>query len=170
MARARVSRQTAAVAGRGRRRLSASDIRDLIALMRQSDIHEITIEVSPENRLTLRKPQPVSVEASAHMHLHETGAQERGSADAQHTKSPPADSAVAVTTQFVGIYRRAVKHGAKPFVAVGDTVEEGQIVAAVEALNLVNEVEAPINGSVVELPLKDGQAVEYGQTLVLIKP
>jgi biotin carboxyl carrier protein len=52
---------------------------------------------------------------------------------------------------------------------VGDTVEEGQIVAAVEALNLVNEVEAPINGSVVELPLKDGQAVEFGQTLVLIK-
>ena len=170
MARERASRQTAAVAVRGRRRLSASDIRDLLALMRQSDIHEITIEVSPENRLTLRKPQPVSVETSAHAHPHESAAQERGASDAQHAKSPPADSAVEVKTQFVGIYRRAIKHGAKPFVAVGDTVEEGQIVAAVEALNLVNEVEAPINGSVVELPLKDGQAVEYGQTLVLIKP
>ena len=42
--------------------------------------------------------------------------------------------------------------------------------AAVEALNLMNEVEAPINGTVVELPLKDGQAVEYGQSLVVIKP
>jgi acetyl-CoA carboxylase biotin carboxyl carrier protein len=167
MARERASRQTAE-AGRGRR-LSASDIRDLIALMRQSDIHEITIEVSPENRLTLRKPQPVSVETSAHAPTYERTAKEPA-ANAQHPKSTPADNGVAVKTQFVGIYRRAVKHGAKPFVTVGDTVEEGQIVAAVEALNLVNEVEAPINGAVVELPLKDGQAVEYGQTLVLIKP
>jgi len=169
MARERASRQATA-ASRGRRRLSSSDIRDLIALMRQSDIHEITVEVSAENRLTLRKPQPISVEASAHALPLEPSTHERGLADAQPAQSPPAEKTVAVKTQFVGIYRRAVKHGAKPFVAVGDSVEEGQIVAAVEALKLVNEVEAPINGSVVELPLKDGQAVEYGQTLVVVKP
>lgn len=170
MARERASRQTAA-AGRGRRlRLSASDIRDLITLMRQSDIHEITVEVSDEVRLTLRKPQPMSVEAGTHGTPMELTAHERAPANAQPAQTPPADKTIAVKTPFVGIYRRAVKHGAKPFVSVGDTVEEGQIVAAVEALNLVNEVEAPANGSVVELPLKDGQAVEYGQTLVLIKP
>jgi acetyl-CoA carboxylase biotin carboxyl carrier protein len=168
MARERASRQATVVSRR--RRLSASDIRDLIALMRQSDIHEITVEVSAENRLTLRKPQPASVEAITRATVVDAPARERGSADAPPTQASPAEQTIPVKTPFVGIYRRAVKHGAKPFVAVGDTVEEGQIVAAVEALNLVNEVEAPINGSVIELPLKDGQAVEYGQTLVLIKP
>jgi acetyl-CoA carboxylase biotin carboxyl carrier protein len=169
MARERASRQATAV-GRGRRRLSASDIRDLITLMRQSDIHEITVEVNEGIHLTLRKPQPVRIEASSHANALELTARERGATDAQPAQPLPDDKTVAVKTQFVGIYRRAAKHGAKPFVAVGDTVDEGHIVAAVEALNLINEVEAPVNGSVVELPLKDGQAVEYGQTLVIIKP
>jgi biotin carboxyl carrier protein len=169
MARERASRQATA-SSRRRRRLSSSDIRDLIALMRQSDIHEITVEVSPETRLTLRKPQPISVEAVTHTRLVETSAHEHGGADAQAAEATPVEKTIAVTTSFVGIYRRAAKHGAKPFVSVGETVEEGQIVAAVEALNLVNEVEAPLNGSVVDLPLKDGQAVEYGQTLVVLKP
>jgi len=138
--------------------------------MRQSDIHEITVEVSPETRLTLRKPQPISGEAMSHAGSIEALAHERASIEAQQAQAAPTEKTVAVKTSFVGIYRRAAKHGAKPFVTVGDTVEEGQIVAAVETLNLINEVEAPLNGSVVELPLKDGQAVEYGQTLVVIKP
>jgi len=169
MARERASRQ-ATTAGRGRRRLSSSDIRDLITLIRQSDIHEITIEVGEDTRLTLRKPQPISVETVAHVGMIEAPAHERGATDTLAAQAPAAEKSVPVKTQFVGIYRRAVKHGAKPFVAVGDTVEEGQIVAAVETLNLINEVEAPLNGTVVELSLKDGQAVEYGQTLVVIKP
>jgi acetyl-CoA carboxylase biotin carboxyl carrier protein len=168
MARERAGRQAMAV-GR-RRRLGSSDIRDLIALMRQSDIHEITVEVGAESRLTLRKPQPISVETRLHGGLVEAAPHESGASDTQSNQAPAAEKSVPVKTQFVGIYRRAAKHGAKAFVAVGDTVEEGQIVAAVETLNLINEVEAPLNGSVVELPLKDGQAVEYGQTLVVIKP
>jgi biotin carboxyl carrier protein len=138
--------------------------------MRQSDIREITVEVSAETRLTLRKPEPISAGAVIPAGQVEAVAYERGAADAPAAQATPAQKTIAVRTSFVGIYRRAAKHGAKPFVSVGDTVEEGQIVAAVEALNLVNEVEAPLNGSVVELPLKDGQAVEYGQTLVVIRP
>ena len=137
--------------------------------MRQSDIHEITVEVGADARLTLRKPQPISVESLASIGMIEA-AHERSATDTQAAQTSAAETSVSVKTQFVGIYRRAAKHGAKPFVAVGDTVEEGQIVAAVETLNLINEVEATINGTVVELPLKDGQAVEYGQSLVVIKP
>jgi biotin carboxyl carrier protein len=169
MARERASRQATA-APRGRKRLSSSDIRDLITMMRQSDIHEITVEVGDDARLTLRKPQPLSVESFAPIGMIEAPAHERSAKDTQATKTTAAEQPIPVKTQFVGIYRRAVKHGAKPFVTVGDSVEEGQIVAAVETLNLINEVESPINGSVVELPLKDGQAVEFGQTLVIIKP
>src|SRR5262249_4657788 len=143
MARERASRQATAVS-RGRKRLSSSDIRDLITLMRQSDIHEITVEVGDDARLTLRKPQLVSVETLAPVGMTEAPAHERSAKDTQATKASAAEQPVPVKTQFVGIYRRAAKHGAKPFVTVGDTVEEGQIVAAVETLNLINEVEAPI--------------------------
>jgi biotin carboxyl carrier protein len=166
MARERASRQTTAIS-HGRRKLSAADLRDLIALMRHSDILEITVEVNAETRLTLRKPQPVSLMGGTPTGPVVTPTSVSKGPD---TPTPQAEQLVTVKTPFVGIYRRAIKHGAKPFVSVGDIVEEGQIVAAVEALNLLNEVEAPASGSVVELPLKDGQAVEYGQALVLIRP
>jgi biotin carboxyl carrier protein len=169
MARERASRQTTA-SSHGRRKLSAADLVDLIALMRHNDILEITVEVNAETRLTLRKPQPVLVIGGTSTGPVVPPTPVSKGPDTPTPETPQAEKLVMVKTPFVGIYRRAIKHGAKPFVSIGDTVEEGQIVAAVEALNLLNEVEAPASGSVVELPLKDGQAVEYGQALVLIRP
>src|SRR5689334_5918199 len=99
MARERASRQATA-AGRGRRRLSPGDIRDLITLMRQSDIAEITVEVSAETRLTLRKPQPLAPEAVAHAGFVEPATRERGAPDTQPAHVPPAENTVAVKTPF----------------------------------------------------------------------
>ena len=110
MARERASRQTTATS-RGRRRLSSSDIRDLIALMRQSDIHEITVEVSPETRLTLRKPQPISAEAISHMGPVESVAHEHGGADTPASQATPTEKTIAVKTSFVGIVRLSGRHG-----------------------------------------------------------
>jgi acetyl-CoA carboxylase biotin carboxyl carrier protein len=169
MARERATRQATAISRR-RHRLSPSDIRDLIILMNRSDIHEITVEVNAETRLTLRKPQPVSLETVAYTGQAETATRERAAVEPAATPAPADKKLVAVKTPFVGVYRQAAKPRLKPFVSVGDMVEEGQIVAAVEALNLLNEVEAPVSGTVAEFAVKDGQAVEYGQPLVMIEP
>jgi len=73
-----------------------------------------------------------------------------------------------VTATLVGIFRSGLKRGAKAAVAVGDQVRPAQVVGAIEALNVMNEVEAPVAGRVVEIVVKDGQPVEYGQHLMTI--
>jgi acetyl-CoA carboxylase biotin carboxyl carrier protein len=55
-------------------------------------------------------------------------------------------------------------------VAVGDRVEEGQLIAAIEAMKVPNELRAPVSGRVTHLLVEDGSAVEYGQTLFVIEP
>ena len=66
------------------------------------------------------------------------------------------------------LYIFAPEEGAKPFVQVGDTVKRGQVVAIVEAMKLMNEIESDFDGTVTEILVKNGQAVEYGQPLFRI--
>lgn len=74
-----------------------------------------------------------------------------------------------VTAPVVGTYYAAPAPGADPFVRVGDHVERGQNVAIVEAMKLMNHVTADWPGEVVEIPAVDGESVEFGQALVVIR-
>jgi acetyl-CoA carboxylase biotin carboxyl carrier protein len=69
----------------------------------------------------------------------------------------------------VGIFRAAPRPG-KPAIHQGDAVRGGQAVAAIEALNVLNEVEIEAAGKVKEVLVNDGQAVEYGQVLMVVEP
>ncbi|WP_067538702.1 acetyl-CoA carboxylase biotin carboxyl carrier protein [Nocardia crassostreae] len=79
-------------------------------------------------------------------------------------------STVAVESPLVGHFFRSPEPGADPFVAPGDYVEEGQVVAIVEAMKLMNRITAPEAGRVVEILPADGEVVEYGQRLILLEP
>ncbi|MFI6305968.1 acetyl-CoA carboxylase biotin carboxyl carrier protein [Amycolatopsis thailandensis] len=82
----------------------------------------------------------------------------------------PDDELLAITAPLVGTYYAAPAPGSEPFVKVGDHVEPGQNVAIVEAMKLMNHVTAEWPGEVVEVPVGDGEPVEFGQPLVLIRP
>ncbi len=154
--------------------ISVEQVRRLIQMMDSSDVHELTIErESAGLRLTLRKPTPV-VGAAALLAPSEeqgalsfAGAQEAEGADAEPTPVAQ-DSLQKVTATLVGIFRGSLKRGAKAAVSVGDQVRQSQIVGAIEALNVMNEVESPVAGRVVEIVVKEGQPVEYGQHLMTI--
>ncbi|MCS7484105.1 acetyl-CoA carboxylase biotin carboxyl carrier protein [Umezawaea endophytica] len=75
-----------------------------------------------------------------------------------------------VCAPVVGTFYAAPEPGAAPFVAVGDVVEAGQQVAIVEAMKLMNAVEATMSGRVVRVLASDCQPVEYGQPLLLLEP
>ncbi|MFC9993920.1 acetyl-CoA carboxylase biotin carboxyl carrier protein [Nocardia sp. NPDC127526] len=79
-------------------------------------------------------------------------------------------STLAIESPLVGHFFRAPEPGAEPFVAPGDYVEEGQVVAIVEAMKLMNRITAPGAGRVVEILPADGDVVEYGQRLILLEP
>ncbi|PYF03023.1 acetyl-CoA carboxylase biotin carboxyl carrier protein [Ureibacillus chungkukjangi] len=75
-----------------------------------------------------------------------------------------------ITSPMVGTFYQAPSPDAPAYVSVGDKVSEESIVCIVEAMKLFNEIEAEIKGEIVEILVKDGQLVEYGQPLFLVKP
>lgn len=79
----------------------------------------------------------------------------------------PAEGNIIISP-LVGTYYCAPSENAKPFVSIGDTVEQGQTLAIVEAMKLMNEIESECSGTVTEIFVKNGQPVEYGQPLFRI--
>ena len=73
-----------------------------------------------------------------------------------------------VKSPLVGPFYAAPAEDAEPFVKVGDSVKEGQVLAIVEAMKLMNEIESDFTGTVKEILVENGQAVEYGQPLFVI--
>jgi acetyl-CoA carboxylase biotin carboxyl carrier protein len=69
---------------------------------------------------------------------------------------------------MVGTFYRAASPGAKPFVEVGDTVQAGDPLCIIEAMKLMNEIEADKSGVVKQILAENGQPVEFGQPLVVI--
>jgi acetyl-CoA carboxylase biotin carboxyl carrier protein len=140
--------------------LSIAEIRQLIGLMESSDISEISIERESEGlKLVLRRP------SSADLGLDAGDDFNLDDASAEIEKL----DGVEIGAPLVGIFRTSMT-GDKPLVAPGDIVRKGQIIAAIEALNVLSEVEASVSGRIAEILAVDGQPVEYGQTLLVIEP
>ena len=74
-----------------------------------------------------------------------------------------------VKSPMVGTYYRSSSPGAKAFVEVGDAIKQGETICIVEAMKILNEIEADKSGTVTKVMCENGQAVEYGQPLFLIE-
>lgn len=81
----------------------------------------------------------------------------------------PAPKGTAVTSPMVGAFYISPSPGAKAFVKVGDSVGVGQVVCIIEAMKLMNEIEAEVSGKITEICVEDGQSVEYGQVLMYVE-
>ena len=84
----------------------------------------------------------------------------------------PAEAAVAghvVKSPMVGTFYRASSPGGKPFVEVGNQVKEGETICIIEAMKILNEIEADKSGTITRILGENGQAVEYGQPLFVIE-
>ncbi|MEH2065843.1 MAG: acetyl-CoA carboxylase biotin carboxyl carrier protein [Nostoc sp.] len=91
----------------------------------------------------------------------------------QLSVSPPStidQRLVEVPSPMVGTFYRAPAPGEAAFVEVGDRIRKGQTVCIIEAMKLMNEIEAEVSGQVMEILLQNGDAVEYGQPLMRINP
>ncbi len=76
---------------------------------------------------------------------------------------------VFVTSPLVGTFYAAPAEDAEPFVKAGDTVKKGQVVAIVEAMKLMNEIESEVDGVIAEVLVKNGEMVDYGKPLFRVK-
>ena len=86
--------------------------------------------------------------------------------------APPSDEVdfAIVKSPIVGTFFRAAEPGAAPFVDVGTAVKKGQVLCIIEAMKLMNEINAEIDGEVVKCYVENGHAVQYGERLFAIRP
>lgn len=81
----------------------------------------------------------------------------------------PAETGHVVKSPMVGTFYRASSPNAKPFVEVGQQVKEGDAICIIEAMKIMNEIEADKSGTIVKVLAENGQPVEYGQPLIVIE-
>ncbi len=91
------------------------------------------------------------------------------SVEAPKAEAAPVKKGTPVTSPMVGTFYEASAPGATPFVSVGQTISTGQVVCIVEAMKLMNEIEAEVSGKVTEICVKNGEPVEFGQVLMYIE-
>ena len=158
--------------------LDHDQLRQLLALLGESDIQELRLE-GDDFRLEVRRnlpasTAPVTVLQAAPSAAVPAVASTPAPAPAPSAPPPPAASArsdlQAITAPMVGTFYRAPAPGEAPFVEVGSRVTPGQPVCILEAMKLMNELEAEISGDVVEILVENGTPVEFGQVLMRIKP
>ena len=146
-------------------------IRDLAALLKETELTEIEIE-QEGFRIRISRGAPAPVQVAYAEPPKSAGAPPAPSADTTErpmSRADPARHPGCVPSPMVGTAYRSAEPSAKPFVEVGDAVKLGQTILILEAMKHMNEVAAPRSGRVVEILVEDGQPVEYGQPLMIIE-
>ncbi len=141
-------------------RISVSQLKHLVHLLDMSDVSEIEVKRAQEGmHLVLRKAsgQPGENPTTYQVQPVSTG-----------PITAPVETRHTITSFLVGIYHPWSKPNGKQRISVGERVKVGQLVGMIQSLNVINEVETPFAGRITEILVQDGQAVEYGQQLVII--
>lgn len=145
--------------------INREQLQRLVHMLDTSDVSEIEVKRAEDGlRLVLRKAKATlgSELNGQQMIMATTSAREAepsiAAASTLHT----------VVASLVGIFHAWARPKGGSLVAIGDRVKAGQLVATIQSLNVMNEVESPVTGRVIDILVQDGQAVEYGQQLMVI--
>jgi acetyl-CoA carboxylase biotin carboxyl carrier protein len=150
------------------------EIREVLDLLQDTDIEEIELAIGDlKVRIKKRGPTPAWVP-----HPWPAPAPPVSGDSVPASSSPSASveekkllqDLVTVNSPMVGTLYRAAFPEAEPFVEIGDVVEKGKTLCIIEAMKLMNEIEAEVSGTIETILVENAQPVEYGQPLFLIKP
>jgi len=154
--------------------LNFDELRQLVAALDQTDVAELTLK-SSDFELTLRKPSglvaPVAIAPPpAAVAVPQPTPNPVSEQPALAPTSPKVDSSLQeITSPMVGTFYRAPAPEEPPFVSEGDRIQSGQTVCIIEAMKLMNELEAEISGEIVEILVDNAEPVEFGQPLMRVK-
>jgi acetyl-CoA carboxylase biotin carboxyl carrier protein len=165
--------------------MNQKELKELIEFLIEKDIAEFELERGDVKVRIKRAGEHTVVHAHAEPRFFavppapvpavEIGVPTTGTAPAAVPPPAPAQPAPeeglhTVKSPIVGTFYEAPSPGAPPFVKVGDAVELGQVLCIVEAMKLLNEIESDIAGEIVKKLAANGQPIEYGQELFVIRP
>ena len=152
--------------------MKIEEISKLIEVFAKSGLQEFTYEEDGMKLSLQGKQNTIAVSAApAPAVVAEVPAQAPAAAPAAQESAPAQEKeGQVITSPLVGVFYAAPSEDAEPYVTVGSAVKQGQVVAIVEAMKLMNEIESDYSGTVAEVLVENGQAVEYGQPLFRIVP
>jgi acetyl-CoA carboxylase biotin carboxyl carrier protein len=143
-------------------------VKKLIELLDESGIAEIEITEGEESvRISRYSPNaPVAAPVAAAAPI--AAAPAAGPSAAPAAPVEPEEDGFEVTAPMVGTFYAASSPGAAPYVQVGDRINEGDTLCIIEAMKMMNQIEADVSGVVKSIRLQNGEPVEFGQTLIVI--
>lgn len=144
-------------------------IEKLAKILAETGMTEISLE-DGEQAITLRKDVVVTSAPQVVAPVAAPAAAPIAAPAAQSTEAPaPAKKGTPITSPMVGTFYKSPSPDAAPFVTVGSTIKQGDVVCIVEAMKMMNEIESEVSGKVVEICVEDGQPVEFGQVLLYVE-
>jgi acetyl-CoA carboxylase biotin carboxyl carrier protein len=147
------------------------EVKELVKLLEGSEVTSLLWARGDQKLLLRRGPPPAPEEAAAQAGSNTAGTSPAASARAPSAAATRSDAAgTVVTSPFVGTFYRAPAPDAPPYVEVGSLVKKGQVLCIVEAMKLMNEIEAELEGQVAEILVANATPVEFGQPLLRIEP
>ena len=152
-------------------KIDYKEITKLIDLLETRNLSHFELEVEGLKISIGRQSQPsqhleISTVPAANLNTNSQTILTETDATSPETK----DDLHYITSPMVGTFYRAPDPSSPSFIKVGETVEKSQTLCLIEAMKLMNEIEADIEGVIAEIFVKNGNPVEYGQKLFAIKP
>ena len=159
--------------------MDIKEIREILKLLERYEVSDFTLQRG-DNRIRVRMGDTVKELVGTRPIVVHEREPAPGPATQQTTVSsaePALEESLTVgekqflvTSPIVGTFYRAPSPESPPYVEVGSPVSKGAVLCIVEAMKIMNEIEAEIRGRVVEIPAQNAQPVEYGQKLFLLEP
>lgn len=161
--------------------MDLKEIRQLIKLLADTDIAEIEVREEVQTVRITRQigfkgdipvfsaPQPMVTQVT-NTHPVATTPGETTVAHAPANQGEPTTTTITIPSPMVGTYYHAASPDALPFISRGDFIKKGQVVCIIEAMKLMNEIEAEHTGQVVSILKDNASPVEYGEPLFIIEP
>jgi acetyl-CoA carboxylase biotin carboxyl carrier protein len=145
-----------------KRELKLEILKEIIQIMKDEDISEVCIQ---QNDLKIKVKR-----FADQMSLATQGAAMMAPQHEVAHSEDISDGLVIVPAPMVGTFYRAPSPDAKPYINVGDEIEAGEVICIIEAMKLMNEITADVNGEIVGIMVEDGQPVEYDQPMFQVRP
>jgi acetyl-CoA carboxylase biotin carboxyl carrier protein len=153
--------------------MNQKELKELIEFLKEQDIAEFELERG-DVKVRIKRGTPIAIAPAALPISAPTvpfaAAAQPAAAPAAPTSTSADEGLHQVKSPIVGTFYESPSPGSPPFVKPGDTVEAGQVLCIIEAMKLMNEIEADVSGELVKRLVNNGQPVEYGQPLFSIRP
>jgi len=151
---------------RDQTKLDLAELRRLVSLMEQRELCEVEVELDGKRVRVVRGAPGASAAAGAGALVPAPAP----AAAAQEPDEPEEPLGTEIPCPMVGTFYRASSPDSAPFVEVGDRITADTVVCIIEAMKVMNEIKADVEGEILEILVQNGEPVEFGQPLFLVRP